>query len=48
LAAPFRAGLGCPVFACTPDQFPDLMAHALKRADLQDWAARRDIALVRA
>jgi Mg-chelatase subunit ChlD len=42
------AALGCPVFACTPDQFPDLMAHALKRADLQDWAARQDIALVRA
>jgi Mg-chelatase subunit ChlD len=42
------AALGCPVFACTPDQFPDLMAHALKRADLQEWAARRDIALVRA
>lgn len=41
------AALGCPVFACTPDQFPDLMAHALKRADLQEWAASRDIALVR-
>jgi Mg-chelatase subunit ChlD len=42
------AALGCPVFACTPDQFPDLMAQALKRADLHDWAARREIALVRA
>ena len=42
------AGLGCPVFACTPDQFPDLMAHALRRADLAEWAASRDIALVRA
>ncbi|WP_448953192.1 VWA domain-containing protein [Labrys neptuniae] len=41
------AALGCPVFACTPDQFPDMMAHALKRADLQEWAAARDIALVR-
>lgn len=41
------AALGCPVFACTPDQFPDLMAHALGRSDLQEWAARRDIALVR-
>jgi hypothetical protein len=41
------AALGCPVFACTPDQFPDLMAHALNRRDLQDWAASRDIALVR-
>ena len=41
------AALGCPVFACTPDQFPDLMAHALNRRDLQEWAASRDIALVR-
>jgi hypothetical protein len=41
------AALGCPVFACTPDQFPDLMAHALGRRDLQQWAASRDIALVR-
>lgn len=41
------AALGCPVFACTPDQFPELMAQALKRADLQDWAARQQIAVVR-
>jgi hypothetical protein len=41
------AGLGCPVFACTPDQFPDLMATALTRQDIQQWAAAQDIALVR-
>ena len=41
------AAMGCPVFACTPDQFPDLMAAALKREDLWAWAAARDIALVR-
>jgi len=41
------AALGCPVFACTPDQFPDLMAHALGRHDLAQWAASGDIALVR-
>ena len=41
------AGMGCPVFACTPDQFPDMMAAALRRQDLQAWAAERDIALVR-
>jgi Mg-chelatase subunit ChlD len=41
------AALGCPVFACTPAQFPDLMAHALGRRDLQEWAARQEIALVR-
>jgi VWA domain containing CoxE-like protein len=41
------ASMGCPVFACTPDQFPDLMAMALKRADLWAWAASNDIALIR-
>ena len=42
------AALGAPVFACTPDQFPDLMAAALRRQDLAAWAAARDIKLVRA
>jgi len=42
------ASLGCPVFACTPDQFPELMACALKRNDIWAWAAERDINLVRA
>jgi Mg-chelatase subunit ChlD len=42
------ATMGSPVFACTPDQFPELMATALKRDDLWAWAASRDIALVRA
>jgi hypothetical protein len=41
------ASMGCPVFACTPDQFPELMASAVKRADIWDWAASRDIALIR-
>lgn len=41
------AALGCPVFACTPDLFPDLMAASLRREDLHAWAAARDIALVR-
>jgi hypothetical protein len=39
--------MGCPVFACTPDQFPDLMAAALNRLDIAAWAASRDIALTR-
>jgi hypothetical protein len=42
------ASLGCPVFACTPDQFPPMMAAALTGKDLQEWAAAEDIALVRA
>lgn len=28
------AALGVPAFACTPDQFPDLMAAAIERRDL--------------
>jgi Mg-chelatase subunit ChlD len=42
------AALGAPVFACTPDQFPDLMAAALRREDVHAWAAQADIKLVRA
>lgn len=41
------AGLGAPVFACTPDQFPDLMATALRRGDIHAWAAGEDIKTVR-
>lgn len=41
------AGLGAPVFACTPDRFPDLMACALRRGDIEAWAAGEDIKLVR-
>jgi Mg-chelatase subunit ChlD len=41
------AGLGIPVFACTPDQFPDLMATALRRGDISGWAAEQDIKLIR-
>ena len=42
------AALGSPVFACTPDQFPELMATALKREDILSWAADQDIKTVRA
>lgn len=40
------AALGVPVFACTPDQFPDLMAAALRRQDIHAWAAKEDIKLI--
>jgi Mg-chelatase subunit ChlD len=30
--------LGVPAFACTPDQFPELMAAAIRRDDLTLWA----------
>jgi Mg-chelatase subunit ChlD len=42
------AALGCPVFACTPDLFAELMAAALRREDIAAWASARDISLVRA
>jgi hypothetical protein len=41
------ASLGCPVFACTPDQFPSMVAAALSGKDLSSWAAEADIALIR-
>lgn len=37
------AELGIPAFACTPDKFPDLMAAAINRQDINQWAARNDI-----
>jgi Mg-chelatase subunit ChlD len=46
LAAQFAA-LGIACFACTPDQFPDLMAAAIKREDLAQWAAARGIVTAR-
>ena len=33
------AAMGVPAFACTPDQFPELMAAAITRRDLFAWAA---------
>ena len=37
--AEYLASLGVPAFACTPDQFPDLMAAALNKQDLSLWVA---------
>lgn len=42
------ASLGIVCFACTPDQFPALMAAALSRADLSAWAATEGIVTARA
>ncbi|PDT04285.1 hypothetical protein CO666_10430 [Rhizobium chutanense] len=41
------AAMDCPVFACTPDQFPDLMATALTKQDIGQWASANGIELVR-
>ena len=46
-AAQYFASLGAPVFACTPDAFPDLMAVALRQGDIHDWAGQRDLLVVR-
>jgi len=37
------ASMGIPSFACTPDQFPDLMAAAISRTDIGQWAAKEGI-----
>jgi VWA domain containing CoxE-like protein len=34
------AALGVPAFACTPDQFPDLLAVAISKGDIGQWHAR--------
>jgi Mg-chelatase subunit ChlD len=47
LAARLSA-LGAPSFACTPDLFPELMAAAINRQDVGQWAAERDILATRA
>jgi Mg-chelatase subunit ChlD len=43
--AQFLSNLGVPVFACTPDKFPDLMAAALSKQDITMWAAKEDLTL---
>jgi hypothetical protein len=45
--AQFLADLGVPVFACTPDKFPDLMAAALTKQDVGLWAAKEDLIIKR-
>jgi Mg-chelatase subunit ChlD len=46
LAAKLSA-LGAPSFACTPDLFPDLMAAAINRRDVGQWAAEHEILTTR-
>jgi VWA domain containing CoxE-like protein len=41
------ASLGVPTFACTPDLFPEMMAAAIQKQDLDLWAARNDIVTAR-
>lgn len=46
-AAEKIAQRGIPVFACTPDLFPDLMAAAINRQDIAQWAAKHNIVTAR-
>ena len=41
------SGMGIPVFACTPDAFPDLMAEAIEQGDVKKWAGENGVGLVR-
>jgi Mg-chelatase subunit ChlD len=43
--ARFLAEINIPVFACTPDVFPDLMAAAIEQRDLKQWAGEQNIVL---
>ena len=38
------AEIGVPAFACTPDAFPDLLAVAIGRGDVGQWAAGQQLA----
>ncbi len=42
------AALGVPSFACTPDAFPGLMAAAIRREDINQWAAAQGLTTTRA
>jgi hypothetical protein len=46
-SASVLAGMGIPVFACTPDLFPEMMAAAISREDVRQWAAAHDIVCAR-
>ena len=41
--ARFLAGMDIPVFACTPDLFPEMMAAAINGQDMRLWAGQNDI-----
>lgn len=42
------ATLGVPSFACTPDKFPELMAAAIQKRDLNQWASEQGLTTRRA
>ncbi len=42
------AAMGIPSFACTPDKFPELMAAAIQKRDLGQWASEQGMTTARA
>lgn len=42
------ASLGVPSFACSPDLFPSLMAAAIRRDDIEQWASSQGLVASRA
>lgn len=43
--AKYLADMNIPVFACTPDKFPDLMAAAIQKQDLHQWVGNEGMVL---
>ena len=43
--AEFLGSLGVPVFACTPDLFPEMMANAISGQDLNQWMSMNNLIL---
>lgn len=43
--AKYLADMNIPVFACTPDKFPDLMAAAIQKRDLHHWVGNEGMVL---
>ncbi len=41
------ATMNVPVFACTPDLFPDMMAAAINKQDISQWAATQEIVVAK-
>jgi Mg-chelatase subunit ChlD len=37
------ASMDIPSFACTPDKFPDLMAAAIQKEDINNWLAKNEM-----
>lgn len=41
------SALGAPAFCCTPELFPELMAAAINKQDISQWAAANEVVVTR-